>query len=513
MVLTPHSFLIGTILNRFVPSLKQLNPASKQRNPLILNLSGMENRRVLLIIKGGNKMKRSIQAVLGIILSFFMTTESFAVGSSFIGNEAPGARGAGEGYVGVAGTTEDLAAVYLNPGAITSLKGTQVSLGTTWENIHGSYQDNSGNQTKERVVNGLVPNFAVTQSFMDGRLGAGLAVESPYGLETNWDGNSPLRYVATNSRLRMVDVTPAVAYKISPVVSIGAGADYDNVFDAQLDRHINNDFVNAVLHSQHPALPASSGSPDAITSLRGTGANWGYHAGMVFQPTEQHSFGIAYHSKVNIRINGDDTVTGITGAGAIVFGGSTYSSSAYTDIVLPSSIQFGYSYKPNDKWQMEADAAWTHWSEAKNIDVRFPSGSLLSESVTPLDARDAWSMTSGANYKVNDHWQVRGGFWYEPYVIPDQNFSPAFMDQSRYGLSSGFGYAITSNLTMDFAYNAIFTHNRNIQNNVGQNSTGTSAATATALGIPNPDISGTYKDFGNSFALNLTYRFGNSIKS
>src|SRR5258706_16425557 len=116
-----------------------------------------------------------------------MVSESFA-GGAFIGNEVPSARAAGQGYVGVAGQNNDPTAVYTNPGAMTSLKGTQATMGLHWENVHGSYQDNVGNTTKERVVNVAVPNFSTTQSFMDGKLSAGLRSQSPYGVETNWPG-------------------------------------------------------------------------------------------------------------------------------------------------------------------------------------------------------------------------------------------------------------------------------------------------------------------------------------
>src|SRR5207302_6277579 len=107
-------------------------------------------------------------------------------------------------------------------------------------------------------TNVAVPNASVTQSFMDGKLGAGLTVQSPYGLETHWDANSPMRYVATNSVLHMVDVSPAIAYQVHPKVSVGAGIDYVNLFDAQLDRQVDVAAINGA--------PA----PDGVFSLKGS---------------------------------------------------------------------------------------------------------------------------------------------------------------------------------------------------------------------------------------------------
>lgn len=466
-------------------------------------------------------MYSTFKAALAVLLTTLIGSNSWAIGAAFIGNEVPSARAAGQGYVGVAGQNNDPTAVFTNPGAMTSLPGTQATFGMHWENIHGSYEDSSGKTTKEKVVNVAVPNFSMTQSMMEGKLAFGLSSQSPFGLETNWPGNSPLRYVATNSRLGMVDIMPAIAYSPTPMFSFGIGADYANVFRAQLDRHINNDIVNYSLFTNGYGGAITTGSPDAVSSLRGSGANWGYHIGAVMEPTEQHAIGLVYHSKIDVRLNGSYSISGITGpVPQAIFGGSNFTTSAYTDIVLPANVQLGYAFKPNDKWHLEVDAAWYHWSVSKDVNVRFPAAtasqlSLMSNTSQgtnrmPLDLRDAWSFNTGANYKINEKWQVRGGAWYEPWASPEARFSPAFSDLSRYGVSSGFGYSLTENLTLDAAYTAVFFHNRSINNSVGTEASGIPASGVPLLGIPSPDVSGTYKNFANLLALNITYRFGSN---
>ena len=446
-------------------------------------------------------MIKSLRIGLAAVLSLGIGSNAFAIGGDFIGNEVPSARAAGEGYVGVAGQNNDPTAVFTNPAAMTSLKGTQATVGMHWENIHGGFQDNAGSETKERVTNALVPNFSATQSFLDGKLSAGLSTQSPFGLETHWDANSPMRYVATNSRLNMVDIMPAVAYQVHPKVSVGVGADYVNLFNAQLDRQVNVTFVNTFI------LGTPSVNADATSSLRGQAAAWGYHAGIVIQPTEQHSLGITYHSKENLRVNGNVTIRGMGGAMAAVFGGSDYSTSAFTDIVLPSNVQFGYAFKPNDKWIFEADTAWYHWSDGKDVNVRYAETNprrlaiLNGGNPEPLTLRDAWSGNAGVNYKASDKWQFRGGVWYEPWALPESTFSPAFMDLTRYGVSTGFGYAFTESVSLDAAYTAVFFHNRTINNTIQQSATGIPDSAGTG-------INGTYKDFANLIALNVTYRFG-----
>jgi long-chain fatty acid transport protein len=317
-----------------------------------------------------------------------------------------------------------------------------------------------------------------------------------------------MRYVATDSRVDMVDVTPAIAYQIHPMVSIGGGVDYVDLFNATLNRQVNVTAINSQLPGFTGAL-----SPDGSSSVSGQGTAWGYHGGLTFQPNKQNAFGITYHSKEVIQILGSLQLTGMSGTMAALFVGSSYSTSAYTDLVLPQNIQLGYAYKPNDKWTLEADTAWYDWAQDRDLNVRYAGVNNNQQNIltnygqgnpTSLSPRDAWSFATGANYKVTERWQVRGGFWYEPSALPDATFNPAYMDLSRYALAIGTGYGITDNLSVDVAYNAIFMHNRTINNNVQSSTTGISDG-ANVFGA---STNGTYSDFANLVALNFIYRFG-----
>jgi long-chain fatty acid transport protein len=287
------------------------------------------------------------------------------------------------------------------------------------------------------------------------------------------------------------------------VAVLCVGANYVNLFDAALEKNVNVTNLNAAL------------SPEADSKLTGTAANWGYHAGVTFQPSSQNSFGVTYHSKVKLGVNGSESLTGLTGATAALFGGSNFSTSANTTLYLPQNVQFGYAFKPNDKWTFEADTAWYDWFSNRDLNVRYPGinpatpvGQLQlnvltannNGNPTPLNWRDAWSFAMGTNYKYNDQLQLRTGFYYEPYAEPDSTFSPGLMDLTRYGLTVGAGYAFTTAFSVDAAYNAIFFHNRTISNSVGFNSTGD----------PTTNINGTFSNFVNLVSLNFNYKFGGS---
>ena len=246
---------------------------------------------------------------------------------------------------------------------------------------------------------------------------------------------------------------------MTPEFSIGAGFDYADLLNAQLDRHVNNDALNAgYVQAGIPGATLSANSPDAVASLRGSGASWGGHAGFVYKPYENHAIGVAYHSQVTIPVDGTIALSGLSGTAASVFGGSTYTTDAETQVVLPENVQLGYSYKPTSKWQFEADAAWYHWSADQSLTINYSESNparlaaLNTGNPTALGLRDAWSFATGANYNYNDSWQWRSGFWYQPHAQNEGAFNPAYQDLSRYGLSVGAGYAISSHVTIDLAY-------------------------------------------------------------
>src|SRR5205823_1818674 len=82
---------------------------------------------------------------------------------------------------------------------------------------------------------------------LDGRLVLGLAVVAPYGAQRHWNGDGPMRYFATDSRVRIVDVSPAAAWRFSEEFSAGAGFDYVNAFDVDLRRKVDTAQLNGDL--------------------------------------------------------------------------------------------------------------------------------------------------------------------------------------------------------------------------------------------------------------------------
>ncbi|NNN04403.1 MAG: hypothetical protein HKL90_00745 [Elusimicrobia bacterium] len=447
-------------------------------------------------------MKKRLHAVAGTLLSLSMAGQAFALGAASYSSELISAKSLGMGGVGVAGATDDISDSYTNPAGLTALKGTQVTIGGTYVNASPSFT-NAGSQASPglpvgavsgaRATSVFIPNFGISSQFLDGKLAAGLAVVDPYGLETHFDGDSPVRYAATDARLRIIDITPSVAYKVCSGFSIGVGGDYYDTIDGALDHAINESALNTKLSG----TPTSS--PDGSSALAATGDGWGYHVGATLQPNEHHKIGLVYHSNVKMSLSGNVQLAGLTGASALVFGGQTFNAAATAPVFIPQNVQLGYAYMPNKKWTIEADAAWYDWYDARQLGITYSGLTTAQNSVLQsgnpqqFDPRKTLNFGLGANYIKDDVWQFRGGAYYQGASLPESAFDPAFADIPRYGLTVGASYAITPAVGVDVAYNAVIFHTRSInQNQIAQGQ---------------PGFYGSFDNFASIVSANLNYKF------
>jgi long-chain fatty acid transport protein len=341
----------------------------------------------------------------------------------------------------------------------------------------------------------VVPNGYFTKQFMGGKIGFGLGVVSPYGLQTSWGDTSSVRYVATTSDIRMMDVTPAVSYRPSERFAVGAGVDYFSTYKATLQKKVSVDAVNVGLGG------SPAGLPDGNSKMDGDGDGWGYHAGVLVSPTPKHHVGVTFHSEVKTKIEGQVELTGLSGAsaGPNGFGGTNFKTKARTDLFYPANVQIGYRFDPNVKWSFFANAAWFHWAANKQLTIVLPDATATQQAIAgkpvPLDWKDGWSVSVAGKYKLNERWALNGGLCYEPAVYPEQTFSPSIPDMDRFGISVGPNYR-NGNWGVDAVYNPIFMRRTTINNKIGQANAG-----------PAGDISGTYKGQVHIVSVSARYFF------
>ncbi len=423
------------------------------------------------------------------LLSVFLVENGFCAGSGSYRLEVPDAEAMGKGAAFVA-QADNPSAIYYNPAGLTQLKGkTYVSLGASVIQPFCTYEDTAGNQTDRRRQIFTIPNGFVVSDFGLEKFSFGLGASSYWGLGTYWAEDSFSKYVATKSDVVTQDIMFTAAYEINDNLSVGVGVDY----------------TKALANKKKKLNQATWGGADGDFQLKGRDNNaWGYRLSTLYKLNKNHSFGLMYRSAVDLTYKGkvylNDLNGGLVpGTYQTIFGGTSYETDISTKSRLPQSILLGYCFKPDDKWRFEADIEWMDWSSVDKEQIDYPSETnaarlsvLNAGNPVQRDWRAVLSYAFGTEYKVNDSWKLRLGYFFHKTPIPEGTFDTALPDSTSNSLTLGTGYQINKNLGLDFAYAAIFYNPRKINNAVGSSS--------------GASINGKYNSFANVYMMTLTFK-------
>ena len=269
------------------------------------------------------------------------------------------------------------------------------------------------------------------------RIWAGVAINSPFGLETafenpNWAG----AFYGQSSTLHTYTATPSIAIKVFDWLSIGGG------FQAERGQ-VNFKFADAIV----PGLPPSV----SLAQAQGHGWGFGWTAGVTVTPTASTQIGLGYRSGIDQKIQGNlDT-------GALVGFGTP--GTANTTIKLPGIASLGLRQGLTPQLTLLGTVEWTNWSRIGTSTLVQGNGAVaLAPSGAPIQIpfqwRDSWFYSLGLEYAVAPAWTLRGGVAYETNAIPDQVRVPLIPDDSRMWYSVGATNTV-GNFKIDLAYSFI----------------------------------------------------------
>ena len=228
--------------------------------------------------------------VLAILVSVAAVTSGWANGFRLADQDAF-ATARGDAFVA---TADNASAVYYNPAGLTQLEGQNVRGGLYYLYMDPTFRppDNAANAgTTYHIKDKLnaVPQFFYAYTPEAWPVSFGFGTYAPYGGNMSWPQDTGFRTVATEGKLEYLRMNPAVALKLAPQLSIGAGleVDYSRIkLEGGLARIINLRF------------------PADYFRFKGDGWSAGYNVGVLWQPLEQLSFGATFRSPTPIDYDG-----------------------------------------------------------------------------------------------------------------------------------------------------------------------------------------------------------------
>jgi len=372
----------------------------------------------------------------------------------------------GSRNAGAAATAETPSTLFFNAAGLSRLAERELELGLNLALLNVDFEDKGSTNPFADQAQGPVStrgdaSVLITNLYLSlpgpGDWSFGFGIHSPYGLTTDYPRGWVGRYHGVHSEVATVDLNPALAYRLDPRLSVGAGLDL--VYGkTELTNAVDfGSLLSGQLGGPVPELGITPGNPaaDGYSVLKGNDWALGWNLGILFEPSPQTRVGLGYRSKVDLDLAGESRVEVPSHLTALT-GGQLRSEirDVRARLTLPASLRLGVHHDLGARWSLMAGAEWTDWSEFREIRVRYRDGE--PDFVDPQGWTDAWRFSIGAEFRYARRWSFRTGFEYDQSPIPKLTKGPRVTEGDLRWLALGASYLATDSLTLDIAYNHAF---------------------------------------------------------
>ena len=313
------------------------------------------------------------------------------------------------------GAVDDASGIYYNPAGIAQGQGLEVALGTA-PIIPSFTVKNPQGQNLNGVTNVITPvHFYSTWGISDDWT-VGIGVFTPYGLKVEWEPGWEGREIVNKADLKVYDINPTAAYRYGPF-RIGGGIQIVRA-TVELTKDINlldNGFVGVDL---------------------GAGA-WGVggNVGIQYEAIEKIlTIGATYRSSVKLNFDGRAHFENVPPSYAGVF----KDQPAHTSLKLPDTFGLGVAVRPIPELVLDFDLNYFAWQQFQAIDIQFDDPQLNTYEAKQW--HHAWNYRIGAEYTLNEHFQLRAGILYDKAPSPSFTLLPDIPDNDRINIGIGGTY-------------------------------------------------------------------------
>jgi len=308
----------------------------------------------------------------------------------------------------------------------------------------------------------LVPNFYYTRAIND-QWTAGVGINAPFGLTTDYDDGWVGRYYTLTSELKTININPSLSYKASNTLSLGFGVNVQYI-EARLTNAV--DYGGICFVGENVTMTLAGGTCAALSlqpqaddgEAEVTGDDWsvGYNLGMLWQASPETRIGVAYRSRIKHKLEGDADFDNPANASAIATGQGLVDGDVSADVTLPDSLSVGFQHQVNNKLTVNGDFTWTNWSTLDELRIEFDNP-RAADSVTTLEWEDSNRYSLGLTYQQNNKWTWRAGIAFDESATPNEELiSPRVPDADRTWITAGFTYKPSSKMSIDFGYAHLF---------------------------------------------------------
>jgi long-chain fatty acid transport protein len=439
--------------------------------------------------------KRLALAIASAALSLG-ATPAFATGFQL--NEQS-ASGLGNAFAAGAAFTDDISAMWLNPAALSKFQRRQVvfaghlikpSIEFNNDASASALNQPLGNSGGDAGGYNFGPNAYFSLPLND-QLFFGVGLNGAWGNSTKYDSGWIGRYQGLESEILTVNVNPALAWKVTPEVTLGVGVNFQYL-DGKFTQNANYSGALAATAAAAaaagklpaavvPQLIAATPGYDSKVTIKADDTAWGWNVGAAWDATPDLRLAASYRSKIKYNLSGDvsydnPTITGlpaqlqpvVTSLSAAINSTALYNRGVTSKIEIPAFGNLSGLWRYGDRWEFMADAQWTQWSSISELAFSTTEGPGLP--AVPLAWDDSWKFAVGTSYRHDEQWKLRGGIAYDQTPVTSHP-TVRLPDSDRWWLAFGGEYKWTRDWKFDAGFAYIFASDATFDQNQGSTST------------------------------------------
>jgi len=427
-----------------------------------------------------NRNKVLLRGLYVVSLSCLISGISLPAHASGFALAEQSASGLGNAFAGGAASAEDASTVWYNPAGMTRLKKSDAvaavhSITTSIEftdngstrSIAAGGTPSTGGDGGDAGESAVVPNVYYTTPLADG-MSFGVGINGPFGLSTEYDRDWKGRYFGVESSVKVLNINPSLAFKLSPALSLGVGVNFQQM-DVILSKAVDQE---ALCNALGLGLVCGSGNlnpaTDAFAEVDGTSTSWGGNLGLLYEFSDSTRMGLAYRSVVRHSLHGDGKFTNAdTRLNVTPLGNFFVNTNAKADITLPASASLSLYQDLMSNLALMADITWTEWSQLDQVRIEYSEGAQ-GATVEELGWSNTLRYAIGATYKPISALTIRAGVALDEGPVSSENKRTVRLpDNDRLWAALGLGYEVIPGLSIDASYASLTIDDSKIDINDG----------------------------------------------
>ncbi len=312
--------------------------------------------------------------------------------------------------------------------------------------------------SKYETQNGWSTPLAVNASFkIYDNLQAGISFFTPYGSAINWTKNWPGSMLSQEVNLKVYNIQPTIAWRITPKLSVGVGMDIAwgsvDLNKALIPGH-TFDAIASAMGLQFPALGNAAA---ASVNLKGTSnVALGANIGVMYDINDQWTVGANFRTEMTMKVKAGEAK--VSYANDIAKGvlekslGLIHEANFKAQMPCPYVLDLGVAYRPIKPLTLAFDVQYTGWNAYKELNVHFPDNLSSFNQDIPKHYRNAWCFHLGAQYALTHRFDLRAGLMIDTTPVNKNYYNPETPGMTKIEPTVGFSFRPIERLSIDLAF-------------------------------------------------------------